>query len=83
MDEHEQQNDHLVRATGQLAVVLAAYLHRQGIVSPNALAESLGMMAVVSDDNPKAGQIVAYWASLLQDLATDLQSRPPADTDPH
>jgi hypothetical protein len=77
MEEPEHLNKSLVYAIGQLAAVMATHLHRQGVVSPNTLAEGLGMMSVLSENDPEAGIIVAYWASVMEDLAATLELPPP------
>jgi hypothetical protein len=67
----------LVRAQGKMVVLLAAMLHGAGVTPFSEFAAKLGVYAVaVSDDEPAEGQILAYWAGMVREMA------PPDSFDP-
>jgi hypothetical protein len=67
----------LIRAQGKLVVILAAMLHGAGVTPFSEFAAKLGIYAVaVSDDEPAEGQILAYWAGMVREMA------PPESHDP-
>lgn len=66
----------LLRAQGKLVILLAAMLQAEGIKSLAEFAAQLAVYAVaVADDEPAEGEILAYWAGMLQEIL------PPADLD--
>jgi hypothetical protein len=63
--------DHtLIRAQGKLVILLAAMLQSASVQSVGEFAAKLGVFAVtVGEAEPAEGEILAYWAGMVRDLA--------------
>lgn len=67
----------LIRAQGKFVVLVAAMLAGAGVKTFGEFAAQLGLYAVaVSDDEPAEGEILAYWAGMVREMA------PPGTLDP-
>ena len=71
------QIDALIHAQGAWLALLATILERESIITGSELARALGEFAdLTAEDRPEEGQILAFWASRLQDAAATLRDFP-------
>lgn len=60
----------LVHAIGGLTTILAAHLEGAGFTTITKVADHLGeYAAITAETEANAGGILAYWASVLRDVA--------------
>lgn len=60
----------LVHAIGGLTTILAAHMEGAGLTTITKVADHLGeYAAITAETESNAGDILAYWAGVLQDVA--------------
>lgn len=71
------QIEALIQAHGDWLALLATILERESVISSAELARSLSeFAAVTAEDRPAEGQILAFWASRLNDTAATIRNFP-------
>ncbi|WP_375394360.1 hypothetical protein [uncultured Sphingomonas sp.] len=71
------QIEALIQAHGDWLALLATILERESVIASAELARSLSEYAVVTaKDRPAEGQILAFWASRLNDAAATIRNFP-------
>ena len=71
------QIDALVQAHGDWLALLATILERESAITSVELARTMSeFAAVTAEDRPAEGQILAFWASRLNDTAANIRNFP-------
>ena len=71
------QIEALVQAHGDWLALLATILERESVIASAELASSLSeFAALTAKDRPAEGQILAFWASRLNDTAATVRNFP-------